>query len=455
MDAATATPTLLAKPIGGRLTSLANIARMPQGKDRLQQENDAGVRHRDLRIELLVIHEQDRTDFIDIMDFAARLKVAGSVHTPILVRDTENGNYELVAGERRTRASQMNGWETIPAKIFPKDTPDFILRLYQVSENVDRKPLTVKEIATGLAKDVTTYGREKAAMLWTSPGGKQRSESWISKHLRFQKFGPITKVLFDEGRFDDIEAANKLHDLELIWPDIAEEYAVQMRNGTKVSRLTLDQRLIELRTPPAVSGKGGSPSAPLDAETPGAVPPVHGFPPVTPSSTPADAAPECSDTQVSTEDEHEAESEAETSSKPATTMASLPATRYRDGRKPEGASRQRIQTYVRELYETSTGTIPRVRQLRADFTQANADDTDVDWHLWVAFAGAACSMLLGAGYDRADALLKRLNQELAAQTPVQLLNSLHPTTRPGVAPDDFRYDTGREMHPQPPVQWAI
>ncbi|MCX4150026.1 MULTISPECIES: ParB/RepB/Spo0J family partition protein [Paraburkholderia] len=444
-----------ATSISSRLTSLAHIARMPQSKDRVLQEKEAGVQHRDLRIEQLIIHEQDRTDFIDVMDFAARLKIAGSVHTPILVRDLGNGEYELVAGERRTRASQINGWETIPAKIFPKDTPDFILRLYQVSENVDRKSLTVREVATGLAKDVATYGREKAAMLWTSPGGKQRSESWISKHLRFQKFGPVTRALFDEGRFDDIEAANKLHDLELISPDIAEEYAAQMRNGTKVSRLTLDLRLTELRTPPPVPGKPRVQSAPLEAQTTDAIPPIHGFPPVPPRNNPADSAAETSGMQANAGNETGAETGGEMSSKPANTMASLPATRVRDGRKPEGASRQRIQTHMRELYETSTGTIPRARQLRADFTQANADETDVDWHLWVAFADVACSMLIGVGQERADALLKRLNLELESQTPVQLLNSLHPTLRAGVAPDDFRYDTGREMHPQPPVQWAL
>lgn len=457
MEAATATTALAAKPIGSRLTSLANIARLPQGRERLQKEKEAGVRHDDLRIELLIIKEQVRTDFLDIMDFAERLKAAGGVHTPILVRDMENGKYEIVAGERRTRASEVNGWETVPAKIFPKNTPPFILRLYQVSENVDRKSLSVREIATGLAKDVVEFGREQAAVLWTTPGSKQRSESWISKHLRFQKFGPIAKALFEEGRFDDIEAANKLYDIELIAPEIAEEFAVQIRNGTKVSRLTLDQRLTELRTPPDVTGKGLSPSDFLTAETPAAIPPAGGFPPVTPQNTLDDAADQSPDTQATAEEEAEPEAATQTgkSAKPTTTMASLPATRYKDGRKPEGASRQRIQTYVRELYETSTGTIPRVRQLRADFTQAAAEDTDVDWHLWVAFADAACSMLLGAGHERADALLKRLNQELATQTPVQLLNSLHPTSRAGVAPDDFRYDTGREMHPQPPVQWAL
>ena len=57
------------------------------------------------------------------MEFAARLKIAGGVHTPIFVRDAGEDTFELIAGERRTRSSQINGWETVPAKVFPKDTP--------------------------------------------------------------------------------------------------------------------------------------------------------------------------------------------------------------------------------------------------------------------------------------------------------------------------------------------
>jgi ParB family transcriptional regulator, chromosome partitioning protein len=35
------------------------------------------------------------------------------------------------------------------------------------------------------------------------------------------------------------------------------------------------------------------------------------------------------------------------------------------------------------------------------------------------------------------------------------LNGLHPTSKTGVLPDDFRYDTGREIHPLAPGDWAL
>ena len=61
----------------------------------------------------------NREPFFDeeaLQELASSIKAIGIVQ-PITVREVEDGKYEIVAGERRFRASKMAGLETIPAYI--------------------------------------------------------------------------------------------------------------------------------------------------------------------------------------------------------------------------------------------------------------------------------------------------------------------------------------------------
>jgi ParB family chromosome partitioning protein len=440
---------------GGRLTSLAQLSKMVPGAALAAAIEEAtGAINRVIRIGEIVVKPQDRVDFNDIKAFAERLKLVGHVHTAILVRAIDGGGYELVAGERRVRGSTLNEWEEIPAKIFPSDTPDFVIRQHQVSENVDRKPLSAKETATGLAGDVERFGREQAAKLWTTPSGKQRSESWISKHLRFRKYGPITRELFDAGFFDDIEAANKMDDIEAASVETAHELADTMKAGEKIGRVTLDARLSLI--------KGGANVTALQSAA---------------STSPVEAVIRASDAGQDREDESDPPSPtgepASTEATPPPVFAPLtpagqqPSSETRAGRQPSAPPRAKqeragsadpkktVVWRVEELYEVGTDSIHRLRQLQADLTAAGMSQDDADWRLWVAFVQLACSALVGVGSDRAEKMINRLVDELNSKGPIELLNALHPSRRTGVLPDDFRYDTEREIHPLAPNNWAL
>ena len=56
-----------------------------------------------------------------LQELAESIKAQGLVQ-PVVVRRIEGGEYELIAGERRWRASQIAGLHTIPAII--RDIPD-------------------------------------------------------------------------------------------------------------------------------------------------------------------------------------------------------------------------------------------------------------------------------------------------------------------------------------------
>jgi ParB family chromosome partitioning protein len=100
----------------------------------------------------------------DIQELANSVKNAGLLQ-PISVR--KNGNtYQIIAGERRWRASQFAGFKEIPAII--KDASDSQMMIESLIENVNRKDLEPLEKARGLAEVYHLAGiesRQAAVML--------------------------------------------------------------------------------------------------------------------------------------------------------------------------------------------------------------------------------------------------------------------------------------------------
>ena len=64
---------------------------------------------------------------------------------PVLVRETPDGKFELIAGERRWRAASLAGLHTIPAVV--KQVPDHEIVELSLIENIQRSDLTPIEVA--------------------------------------------------------------------------------------------------------------------------------------------------------------------------------------------------------------------------------------------------------------------------------------------------------------------
>ena len=75
---------------------------------------------------------------------------------PVLVRPCPGGTYELIAGERRWRAAQLAGLETMPAIVRPHDDAES-LELALI-ENMAREDLNPLEEARAVAALVEELG---------------------------------------------------------------------------------------------------------------------------------------------------------------------------------------------------------------------------------------------------------------------------------------------------------
>lgn len=95
-----------------------------------------------------------------VFDEESLLELADSIRqngiiTPILVQESQNGYYSIIAGERRWRASKLAGLKTIPAIIKKFDDQ----KLYEISliENLQRQDLNPVEEAMGYKKLMEEY----------------------------------------------------------------------------------------------------------------------------------------------------------------------------------------------------------------------------------------------------------------------------------------------------------
>ncbi len=93
---------------------------------------------------------QPRRHFSDteLNELAASIKEVGLIHPPLVRPLPEHGQYELISGERRFRASQRAGLQKIPVII--RETTDTLSAQQALVENIQRVDLNPLEIAKAL-----------------------------------------------------------------------------------------------------------------------------------------------------------------------------------------------------------------------------------------------------------------------------------------------------------------
>jgi len=94
-------------------------------------------------------------DYDDLEGLAQSIRANGIIQ-PLTVRKTENGEYELISGERRLRAARLIGMTKVPAIIIDADEEQSTI--LSVLENIQRSDLDFFEEALALDKLLSVYG---------------------------------------------------------------------------------------------------------------------------------------------------------------------------------------------------------------------------------------------------------------------------------------------------------
>lgn len=140
-----------------------------------------------------------RMDEGALAELAASIKAQGLMQ-PILVRPIGQANgvtkYEIIAGERRFRASQMAGLDEVPVLV--KDVDDQAAAAMALIENIQREDLNPLEEAQGIHRLISdfTFTHEQAA------NAVGRSRSAVSNLLRLLNLARPVQTMLMAGDID-------------------------------------------------------------------------------------------------------------------------------------------------------------------------------------------------------------------------------------------------------------
>ena len=140
---------------------------------------------------------QPRRDFNEeaLQELADSIKELGVIQ-PITLRKMEDDTYQIIAGERRFRASQLAGKATIPAYILKADDEDTMEMA--LIENIQREDLNALEIALAYQQLIEQHNLSQEQL--SKRIGKGRAT--IANFLRLLKLPAAIQVALKEKRID-------------------------------------------------------------------------------------------------------------------------------------------------------------------------------------------------------------------------------------------------------------
>lgn len=236
----------MAKKIGG----------LGKGLSAIFSENDTEDKNEIVTLKISQI-EPNRTQPRRSFDEEALQELAGSIADhgvlqPILVRPQIYGGYQIVAGERRYRASRMAGLTEIPAIV--RELDDSQTMQLALIENLQRQDLSPMEEAQGYRTLMDTYGFSQEEVARTV--GKSRSA--VANTLRLLGLPEEIKPLLEEGRLSAGHARallglNDPKNIEAAAKKIVDESLSVRQAESLVKKLNSDAKKPEKEKPQKLS----------------------------------------------------------------------------------------------------------------------------------------------------------------------------------------------------------
>lgn len=132
----------------------------------------------------------------ELTDLASSISTHG-VLQPVVVRGLPNGDYQLIAGERRVRAARMAGLSQIPA-VVREPTEEQMVELALI-ENLQRTDLNPLEEALGFRLLIDRFGMPHEAVA----ARVGRSRAAVTNALRLLDLAPETQEALLDGQITE------------------------------------------------------------------------------------------------------------------------------------------------------------------------------------------------------------------------------------------------------------
>ena len=138
---------------------------------------------------------QPRTDFDEqaLMELAESIKLQGLIQ-PITLRRINANSYQLIAGERRLRASKLAGLTQIPAYV--RTANDQQMLEMALIENIQRENLNAIEVALSFQRMI-----EECSLKQEELGERvSKNRSTVTNYLRLLKLPPAIQASIRDGQ---------------------------------------------------------------------------------------------------------------------------------------------------------------------------------------------------------------------------------------------------------------
>ncbi len=155
-----------------------------------------------------------------LAELSESIKAQGIIQ-PILVRQIAGGNYEIIAGERRWRASRLAGLDEVPVVV--RELEDRTVIAMALIENIQREDLNPLEEAEALARLVSEFSLTHAE----AAQAVGRSRASVSNLLRLIDLPIGVRVLLETRRLEMGHARALLTLAPELATKLAEEAAEQ------------------------------------------------------------------------------------------------------------------------------------------------------------------------------------------------------------------------------------
>jgi ParB family chromosome partitioning protein len=179
---------------------MAKLKGLGRGLDALLGEGDTvdGERLLTLPVESLVpgkYQPRTRMDGEALAELAESIKSQGLMQ-PILARAIPGGRYEIIAGERRWRASHLAGLGTV--SVLVRDVPDEAALKMALIENIQRENLNPLEEAQGIHRLIQEFSMTHQ----TAAEAVGRSRVAVTNLLRLLHLAKPVQALLMNGDLD-------------------------------------------------------------------------------------------------------------------------------------------------------------------------------------------------------------------------------------------------------------
>ena len=185
-----------------------------------------------------------------LSELAESIKEFGIV-TPIITRPKEDGNgYEVIAGQRRVRASELAGINTVPAFVLPLDRDRAIITL--VDSNLQRENILPSERAFAYKMKSEAMKRQgfRTDLTSSQVGTKLRTDDKVAQgfgvgRMTVQRFIRLTELIppilqmVDEGKI----ALTPAVELSFLKKDEQENLFATMESEEATPSLSQAQRM--------------------------------------------------------------------------------------------------------------------------------------------------------------------------------------------------------------------